>query len=254
MTDTTLMMVTYNRLDLTKQTLDALFGQDPGRDYNLVIVDNGSTDGTVALLDTMDLTQDMKGEGRLKKLVVIKLPENKGIAIGRNIALKKADELETKWYCTIDNDVKMPRNWLQDSVEIMEKNKGYGAIGVNMEVAPYPLVTRNGCEVQEKPQGNLGTACMVFRKQVHQMLGFFTTEYGKYGEEDADFGMRMRVAGFKMGYIKEMGEHLGADETDENEYREFKNQERLDNLAIFKQNCALYVQRKKPLFIPYKDS
>jgi O-antigen biosynthesis protein len=257
--DTTLMMVTYNRLELTKETLKSLLNADPkpGRNYNFVIVDNGSTDGTVEYLQELEESvrdkENGKGYPYLHRLDVVYLPENKGIAIGRNIALKKADELETKWYCTIDNDVKMPENWLQDCVEIMEKNKGYGAVGVNMEVAPYPLVTRNSCEVQEKPHGNLGTACMVFRKQVHQMLGFFTTEYGKYGEEDADFGMRIRVAGFKMGYVKEMGEHLGADETDENEYREFKNQERLDNLAIFKQNCALYVQRKKPLFIPYKD-
>lgn len=251
--DTTLMMVTYNRLDLTNQTLDSLFGKDPGRDYNLVIVDNGSTDGTVALLDTMDKLQDFKGKGSLKKVVVVKIPENKGIAVGRNIALKKADELKTKWYCTIDNDVEMPEGWLQECVAILEANKGYGAIGVNMEVAPYPVVTRGGISFQEKPQGNLGTACMVFRKQVHQMIGFFTTEYGMYGEEDADFGMRVRVAGFRMGYIERMGTHLGADEEEVGEYREFKTKQHADNLALFKQNCARYVQKTKPLFISYKD-
>jgi len=253
MTDTTLMMVTYNRIDLTKQTLDALFGKDPGRDYNLVIVDNGSTDGTVALLDTMDLTQGMKGDGRLNKLVVIKLPENKGIAVGRNIALKKADELGTKWYCTIDNDVHMPEGWLEECVNILEANKGYGAIGVNMEDTKYPSITRNGFTFQDKPAGNLGTACMVFRKQMHQMIGFFTTEYGKYGEEDADFGMRARVAGFRLGYISRMGTHLGSDEKDVGEYREFKTKQHNDNLALFKQNCAMYAQGRKPLFIPYKD-
>jgi hypothetical protein len=94
---------------------------------------------------------------------------------------------------------------------------------------------------------------MVFRKQVHQMIGFFTTEYGMYGEEDADFGMRTRVAGFKLGYIERMGTHLGADESEKNEYREFKTKQHADNLALFKQNCARYVQRTKPLYIPYKD-
>lgn len=248
MTDTTLMMVTYNRLELTKQTIDALLNKDPGRDYALVVVDNGSSDGTVEWLNTLQV------KDRLKNIVVVKLPKNKGIAVGRNIALKKADELGTKWYCTIDNDVEMPDGWLKECVDILDANKGYGAIGVNMEVTPYPIVTRGGFSFQEKPQGNLGTACMVFKKQVHQMIGFFTTEYGMYGEEDADFGMRVRVAGFRMGYIERMGTHLGADESEVGEYREFKTKQHADNLALFKQNCARYVQMTKPLFIPYKDN
>lgn len=243
--DTTLMMVTYNRLELTKQTIDSLV-KTTKRPCNLVVVDNGSTDGTVEYLEELELPEHIKLVGRC-------LFENKGIAIGRNIALKMADELKTKWYCTIDNDVEMPEGWLQQCVEIMEANKGYGAVGVNMEVAPYPVVTRGGHTVQEKPSGNLGTACMVFRKQIHQMIGFFNTEYGKYGEEDADFGMRVRVAGFRMGYIEQMGTHLGADEEEVNEYREFKSKQHADNLALFKQNCARYAQRTKPLFIPYKD-
>jgi hypothetical protein len=73
------------------------------------------------------------------------------------------------------------------------------------------------------------------------------------GEEDADFGMRTRVAGFRMGYIERMGTHLGADEIEVGEYRAFKTKQHADNLALFKQNCARYSQKTKALFIPYKD-
>ena len=37
----TLMMVTYNRLELTKQTIDNIF-KNTKHPYNLVIVDNGN--------------------------------------------------------------------------------------------------------------------------------------------------------------------------------------------------------------------
>lgn len=257
--DTTLMMVTYNRLELTKETLNSLLHADPkpGRNYNLVIVDNGSTDGTIEYLQELEESVRDKENGKwypyLHRVDVIYLPENKGIAVGRNVALKRAVELGTKWFCTIDNDVKMPIDWLQECVEVLEANKSWGAIGVNFEPAPYPIISRGGYSFQDKPAGNLGTACMVFRKQVQQMLGYFTTEYGLYGEEDADFGMRARVAGFKLGYLKEMGTHLGEGEQDAGEYRDFKTKQHADNLALFQRNCALYAQRKKPLFVPYKD-
>lgn len=237
----TLMMVTYNRLELTKQTINNLLKTI--KDISLVIVDNGSSDGTQDYLKTLNDKIDTH---------LILLEDNKGIAIGRNLALKKADELGTKWYCTIDNDVEMPVGWLNECINILIQNKGFGAIGVNMENVQYPIITRNGVTFQEKPAGNLGTACMVFRKQIHQMIGFFNTEYGAYGEEDADFGMRIRVAGFKMGYIKSMGIHLGSDESDVSEYREFKTKQHADNLKLFKTNCALYARHQKPLYIPFK--
>lgn len=242
---TTLMMVTYNRLDLTKRTI-AGFLKSIKSPYTLVVVDNGSTDGTQKYLQ--DLVDTFPNPVK-----IVFLPENRGIAVGRNVALKEADELQTTWFCCIDNDVEMPEGWLEECIDILKANKSYGAIGVNMEDNAYPLVTKNGRTFQDKPAGNLGTACMVFRKQVHQMIGFFTTEYGKYGEEDADFGMRARVAGFKLGYIERMGKHLGSDESDVSEYREFKTKQHADNLALFKQNCARYVQGNKPLFIPFKD-
>lgn len=248
-----LMMITYNRLELTKKTINFLL-ESTNQPFSLVIVDNGSTDGTVEYLKKLKLACSMKVPGEIPVQVeLILLPENKGIAVGRNIALKKADELNATWYCTIDNDVQMPKGWLQECIEILEENKGFGIIGVNMEDTIYPMITRGKHTFQEKPKGNLGTACMVFRKQVHQMIGFFTTEYGMYGEEDADFGMRARVAGFKMGYIETMGNHLGADESEIGEYRAFKTKQHADNLALFKQNCALYSQRKKAIFVPYKD-
>ncbi len=244
MIDTTLMMVTYNRLDLTKETVRGLLSGNAGRDFNLVIVDNGSEDGTIQYLQEIDGTNNIS---------VKYLPKNKGIAVGRNIALKMADDLGTQWYCTIDNDVLLPDMWLHDCVSILEANKSFAAIGANFEDTDFPVVTKNGFTFQEKHQGNLGTACMVFRKQLHQMIGFFTTEYGLYGLEDSDYGMRCRVAGFKLGYLKERGTHLGIGEQDQGEYREFKTETHNNYLSKFNANCGAYVRRERQLYIPYKE-
>ena len=164
MSDRTLMMVTYNRLDLTKETLEKLW-KNTRCSFNLVIIDNGSTDGTVEFLKELELCDDQPSV--LHKLDITYLPENKGIATGRNMALKRADEIKTKWYCTIDNDVELPEGWLSECIEILDANKAYGAVGVNFEIAPFPIVTRGGHSFQDKAAGNLGTACMVFRSTIY---------------------------------------------------------------------------------------
>lgn len=244
MIDTTLMMVTYNRLNLTKIMIEDLY-KSVDREFNFVIIDNGSSDGTVEYLKTLSDSDKIKYHIDL-------LSNNKGIAIGRNLGLKKADELDTKWYCTVDNDVKMPEGWLDECINILSSNKNFGSVGVNMEDKPYKIITKNGFTFQEKPQGNLGTACMVFPKHLHKMIGFFNTEYGPYGEEDADFGVRTRVLGFKIGYIERMGTHFGSGENDVGKYREFKTKQHNDNFPAFRQNCILYSNKKKPLYIPFK--
>lgn len=240
----TLMMVTYNRLDLTKRTIKSL-NDNTKADYNLVVVDNGSEDGTVDYLNELAADND--------NIHLNLLPENKGIAIGRNIALKKAVELETNWFCTIDNDVEVPDGWLTEAIGIMKDNPKYAMIGVNMEGVKYPVVEQNGHKFQSKPRGNLGTACIVFQSKLQKMLGYFSTEYGLYGEEDADYGMRARVCGFGLGYIERMGNHFGVGELDQGEYREFKDEMHKNNLAKFNANCGAYARREKNLYFPYKD-
>lgn len=241
-------MATYNRLDLTKRMMSSLF-KSTNVPFNFVIVDNGSSDDTVKYLT--ETAVDAKKNNI--DIHIIKNKENKGIAIARNQALKLADELNTDWYCTVDNDIEVPNGWLIECIEILKSVKKYGMIGVNMEGNQYPIVTEGGKTFQKKPQGNLGTACMVFHKSLHKMIGFFTTEYGKYGEEDSDFGMRARVVGYQLGYIKEMGSHFGVGELDTGEYREWKTACHNKNLAQFQANCRAYYNKQKPIYIPYSD-
>lgn len=237
------MMVTYNRLELTKQTVENIYKTT--NDFNFIIVDNGSSDGTVDYLKELKLSHNN---------VYLNLWENnKGIASGRNKALQIANELNTEWYSTIDNDILLPVGWMDSCINVLKSNLSYGMIGVSFEPVTYQHVHLNGHHFESKPQGNLGTACTVFGKNLHKMIGYFTTEYEKYGEEDADFGMRARIAGFKLGYLIEHGVHLGEGEVDKGEYREFKDECRRNNLALFHQNCRDYSSGKKSIYLPYKD-
>ena len=166
--DASIMMVTYNRIELTKRTLECIANLD--REFNLIIVDNGSTDETDTYLSC--LAENYKPKN-LKDLIIHYNKKNKGIAVGRNQALKLADEIGTEWMCTLDNDVLVPSSFLSECIDILKANNDYGAIGVNFESTNYPLVTQNGKTFQRKSRGNLGTACMTLPKSTHKILGFF---------------------------------------------------------------------------------
>jgi len=243
------MFCTYNRLDFTKRMLES-FLRNTTTPYHLFVVDNGSTDGTPEYL-SKTLIEAKHFEHCLG--VEIKFnPENKGIAVGRNQGLLMADKFKDDYLCTLDNDIELPEHWLEDCIDILKANPRF-AVGINFEGTDYPVQTINSKTLQVKPAGNLGTACTVFPKHLHQAIGFFTTEYGLYGEEDADFFFRARMVGYQMGYLPTKGVHFGEGPEDTGPYREFKTQQHRDNLAKFQANCYAYMQRRKSYHISYSE-
>lgn len=241
---TSIMMVTYNRLEFTKRML-ANFFDNTAQPYRLIIVDNGSTDGT------QDWLKEMV-KHNTEQIHLHFNSENKGIAVGRNQGLLLADKYgqTDEYMATIDNDIELPPDWLKQCTDIINDNPKM-AIGVNFEDQDYQLVTRNGKTFQIKRQGNLGTACSVFHRELHKQIGFFTTDYGLYGEEDADFYFRARMVGWEMGYLKDKGLHFDEAIINDTQYREFKTLAHKNNLVNFQRNCFAYMYRLKSNYIPY---
>ena len=244
MTCTSLMLTTYNRLPLTQRMFESLF-KHTDSPFRLIIIDNGSTDGTVEWLKSMPQNQPLCQSYDFQFN-----DKNLGIACGRNQAMMLADKYNDKWLSTLDNDIEFVPNWLSKCLDVLSANPKF-AIGLNMEGIKYPKMKVNGKEVQFKRSGNLGTACTVFSRKLHETIGFFNTEFGLYGEEDADFFMRARVIGYQMGYLPEDGIHFGSGELDTGEYREWKSQMHATNLEKFKKVCLLYMQKKRSIYLPY---
>jgi len=243
---TSIMLVTYNRLEFTKRMFDNFFKTTDGQ-YRLLIVDNGSTDGTKEWLEKLpeQLSVDCKIHFN---------PVNKGIAMGRNQGLLMANKYgaEDEFLATIDNDVEFPDKWLSQCTDIIKDKDGNRiTIGVSFENDDYELVTRKDKTFQLKKAGNLGTACSVFHRDLHKKIGYFTTDYGIYGEEDADFFFRARLVGWEVGYLKDKGHHFDETVVATEGYREFKTAAHKNNLVKFQNNCYAYTYRIKPVFIPY---
>lgn len=247
---TSLMFVTYNRLELTKKMLASLF-EHTDSPFRLIIVDNGSTDGTVEWLKTDPWLKEQIWKNNNCVGQDIQFNEkNMGIAIGRNQCLKIANKYNDEWLSTLDNDIEFVPQWLSKCLDVLSANPKF-CIGLNMEGMEYPIFSRNGKSFQYKRVGNLGTACTVFSRKLHEAIGYFIMEYGLYSCDDSDFFFRARLAGYEMAYLPEMGIHIGVGEHDVGEYREFKDKAHAEISVKFRKSCGEYVRGQRKIYIDF---
>ena len=94
-----IIIVTWNGIDLTKRCLDSLFSSSLPRGTEIIVVDDGSIDDTSKIL--LNFKTNVK---------IIKNPKNLGIAQSRNIAI---NNLSGDYVAAIDADVICSKNWLK---------------------------------------------------------------------------------------------------------------------------------------------
>lgn len=245
-----IMVVTYNRLPLTKFTIASLI-KHTDYPFRLIVIDNDSTDGTVEYLNS-ELSDSIRSSPYCKSIDIHLNPINRGVAVGRNQGLKISDRYpDVQYLCTLDNDVELVPNWATDIVDILNTLPNF-LIGINYEDVDYPVTTINGKTFKLKIRGNLGTACCVYKKELHDKIGFYDI-FDRYGHEDALHNYRSRLAGYQIGYLTTSGKHLGSGENDVGEYREMKNHYGQQNLQIFYKYCQQYASGQKPLYVSFDE-
>ncbi|MCX7874309.1 MAG: glycosyltransferase, partial [Caldimicrobium sp.] len=74
-----ILIPTYNRLNFLKEALNSVFKQSFTGPYEVIVVDDGSQDGTWEFLENLAKTKD--------NLKILRHPENRGVASARNSAL-----------------------------------------------------------------------------------------------------------------------------------------------------------------------
>jgi hypothetical protein len=244
-------MISFNRLEFTKQAIEAM-KWTVDYPYVLTVVDNNSLDDTKVYL------QELKQNGTIKNLIL--LDENIGVAKASNLAWRM--EPEAGYYLKLDNDIVMQKHgWLSDMIKVIEAFQNIGALAYNFEPVSYPSQTIDRITVRVKQQGTLGGACILIPKRTEDKLGYWCEDYGLYGEEDSDYGHRILMAGLLNVYMADenAGSHLpagkaaviendtwkatdGIEEKSHAVYRQWKDKQRKLNIenGILVQNLSRY--------------
>src|SRR5438552_18077105 len=107
--EVSVIVVNLNRRDLLSRCLDSLW-QQTFSDFEVVVVDNGSTDGSMGFLRGVE-------DSRLR---IVSLPANQGFAGGCNAGIVRA---EGRYIATLNNDAEADPRWLQELVAGVESDK-----------------------------------------------------------------------------------------------------------------------------------
>ncbi len=209
---TSIVIVTYNRLEQTRRCLDSIVSNTP-EPHQLIFVDNASTDETVAHLRDRfgadSVTANDTNEGFLR-------------AANRGIAAATGD-----YVLLLNNDTTVTPGWLSALIEAAERAADVGIVGGKIvgpdgriQVAGAYMafdgsarMIGDGMEVddpslsEEREVCYVGGHCMLIKRSVIDVVGPLDESYGFGYHEDTDYCYRARTAGFRVVYTPDCVVH-----------------------------------------------
>jgi GT2 family glycosyltransferase len=199
----TLIVLAWNRWDLTKRCLDTLSGTDLSG-AEVLVVDNGSTDETPTALAGYTWIR------------VLRNPQNLGFVRGNNAGIAAADPDSD--VVLLNNDVEFRQaDWLQRLRSCAHGDPKIGVVGCRL-VLPDGRLLHAGTYILsdtvwgqqigslQKDVGQLTAtrdvegivfACAYLRREVIHAIGPLSEDYRSYFE-DTDYCLRAREVGFRV--------------------------------------------------------
>lgn len=214
-----IIVVTYNNLHLNQGCLESIFHRTDWPNYELIVIDNASTDGTAEWL-----AEFAKNEGNTapwRNLRVILNEENLGYAAANNQGLHAAGG---EYLCLLNNDTVVSRGWLSTLTDHLRKMPRGGMAGPvsNMvgneakipvgytSIDDMPEWAANYCrrhDGESFPIKMLGFFCVLFDRKLYEKIGKLDEQFGVGYFEDTDYCYRVRQEGYELNGVRDAFVH-----------------------------------------------
>jgi GT2 family glycosyltransferase len=225
-TKLSIIIPNFNGKQFIKLCLDSIRKQDCSF-YELIIVDNGSSDGSVEYINEY-----------YPELTLIENKENLGFAAAVNQGIKSSS---SEYVFLLNNDVELESDCVSNLLKCIEKDENIFAVSSKMvqyndrnkmdDAGDEYTILGWTCKVGDGKSPDLYTskretfsACAgaaIYRKDILDKLKYFDENFFAY-MEDVDISYRARIWGYKCVYCPEaVVYHLGSG-TSGSRYNEFK--------------------------------
>lgn len=201
-----MVVLSWNGLEHLEVCLSSLSAQT-FRDREIVLADNGSTDGTKAWV-----------EARFPEVRVARLEQNRGVPGGVNFGLAQA---RGRFIALLNNDIEADPRWLAESIRALEEHPEAGFTATRIRLFSMrdrldttgDLYFREGFPAKrgwlhhdgpdfDEPGWVFGScaAATVYRRELFDAVGYFDEDF-QANMEDLDLSFRAQLQGFKCRYV-----------------------------------------------------
>lgn len=218
--DVSVIILSYNTSSLLRNCLRSVINNTFGIDYEITVVDNASTDGSVEMI-----------ESEFKEIKLIKNTENQGFSKANNQAIKIA---RGKYILLLNSDTLTQKNIIESMVKFIEAHEDAAAIGPKVLNADgtlqnmgvhfptihgellllfriykfFPWRTRNRLFHKYFRDENtisqvdwISGCCLLIRRKALEEIGLLSEEFFFYGEE-IEWCYRAQRLGYRIYYWK----------------------------------------------------
>jgi GT2 family glycosyltransferase/Flp pilus assembly protein TadD len=198
----------YNQFPLTRDCI-ASIRLRTNKPYELIVVDNGSTDGTAEYLRN------------LKDVRVIRNEENRGFPAAANQGIAAATG---EFILLLNNDTVVTTGWLERLLNAFDRDPQLGLVGPSanfvasaqripagygeledLDGFAWDLAKAESGRVEETDR--LVGFCLMARKALVDQIGPLDERFGIGNYEDDDWCLRARAAGWKCGIVRDAFVH-----------------------------------------------
>jgi GT2 family glycosyltransferase len=249
-TKASIIILTYNNLDYTRQCLDSIYEKTSHPEFELILVDNASQDGTPEFLEEFSQTHP--------NVRLVLNQTNEGFAGGNNLGAAAASGDAIVF---LNNDIIVTHGWLSGLTAHLQ-DPGVGMAG--------PVTNASGNETyihvdyqdlkdlepfaQQYTQAHKGQAfevrmlpfqCIAMRREVYEEVGPLDERFTRGMFEDDDYALRVWQKGYSILCAEDVFVHHWGSAS-------FSRLDRLEFLKLFSENWKKFEEKWGTAWYPHQ--